>query len=267
MNKWFLWQTEQHQQIQHLWLNTFQQFSECILLLDEHYQVLRYNQSWQNFIESYFYPDQFSLPLQAFRNFKHYIYPNDLYVITQQMQQDTQQSEQDIRLIYQEKLFWFRLRCQPVHDPQYQKYYYYFFLQEQTQQMKETALRLAHQRGLDGLLQRLPMMLYRSRNDRNWTMEYVNEGCQQVIGYLPTQLINSPLYGERIHPDDADQVWFSVQQALDLKKVFYLSYRWIDAQQNIIYLKDIGQGLYSASDMVLGVEGLIYKDDNVLKHS
>ncbi|MFU8926119.1 PAS domain-containing protein [Acinetobacter puyangensis] len=260
MSRWFRRQFEKQQQTQHLWLDSFDQFSESILLLDENFNVMRYNHTWQHFIESIFPRQQQEIPLHFILELKRYIYPDDLYTVTQLLNPHHKNTEHGIRLIHQQQLFWFKLRCQHVYDLQQATNYYYFFLTEQTHQIKQASLRLAQQRSLDGLLQRLPIMLYRSRNDRNWTMEYVNEGCQQITGYLPEQLINSPLYGQRIYPADNDYVWSSVQQALDHKQIFYLTYRWRDAYDNLIQVKEIGQGLYSESDMVLGVEGVIFKD-------
>lgn len=80
-----------------------------------------------------------------------------------------------------------------------------------------------------------------------------------MTGFSSEQLINSPLYGQRIHPEDSYYVWSTVQQALHQKQVFHLSYRWYNAQQQMIEVKEIGQGLYSSSDMILGVEGAIFK--------
>lgn len=260
MHHWFRHQFARPYYPQHLWLDGFDQFNDCILLVDEHCNVIHYNQAWQNFIHSGYSSPQQSPTLQTLRDLKRYIYPDDLYAITQLLSPIKYGDEQHIRLIHQQQLFWFNLRCQAITERINGKNYYYFFLREQTQQIKQAALRSAQQRSLDGLLQRLPMMLYRSRNDRNWTMEFVNEGCQHVTGYSAQQLINSPLYGQRIHPDDSDYVWSSVQQALDHKQVFELVYRWKNAHDQMIEVREIGQGLYSSSDMILGVEGIISRN-------
>lgn len=257
MTKWFRRQQERYQQTQQIWLESFDQFSESILLLDEHGSVMRYNHAWRNFIQSMF-PDQ-PLPISFVRHIKNYIYPDDLYTVTQLLDPKQSATQHSIRLIHQQQLFWFNLRCQHIYDDKQQKNYYYFFLQEQTKHIQQASLRLAQQRSLDGLLQRLPMMLYRSRNDRNWTMEYVSEGCEQVTGYPQHCFINSQLYGQSIYIEDQNYVWSTVQRALDLQQVFDLSYRWVNAQQQIIHVKEIGQGLYSESDMILGVEGVIFQ--------
>ena len=41
-------------------------------------------------------------------------------------------------------------------------------------------------------------------------------------------------------------------------RVFHLHYRIITAQNSIQRVQEIGQGLYSQSDMVLGLEGAVF---------
>lgn len=261
MLQWLNHRFNADSQTQDLWLQSFDQFQDCILLLDEHFNVLRYNQAWQQFVRG---KDR-SKPepnLKMLRDFKRYIHPDDRYTSTQLLHPNHPQREQTIRLISHQQLFWFNLRCQPIRSTGQAQTYYYFFLREQSDLIKQAALRSAQQRSVDCLLQRLPMMLYRSRNDRDWTMEYVNDGCLQVTGFAAAAFINSPLYGQRIYPEDCDYVWSTVQDALQHKQVFELLYRWIDAQEQIIEVLEIGQGVYSSSDMILGVDGVIIKHFN-----
>lgn len=103
-------------------------------------------------------------------------------------------------------------------------------------------------------------MLYRSRNDCNWTMDYVSSSCEKLTGYVSAHFINTPLYGQLIHADDQQYVWDSIQFALQNYSVFNLEYRLIRADQNIQHVREVGQGLYSQSDMVLGVEGAVFAD-------
>jgi len=72
------------------------------------------------------------------------------------------------------------------------------------------------------LLDNLPGMVYRCRNDKDWTMEYVSEGSIDITGYKAEDLIKSRKlsYNDIIHPDDREKVWEWVQEAIDEKKPF-----------------------------------------------
>ena len=51
-------------------------------------------------------------------------------------------------------------------------------------------------------------MAYRCRNDPQWTMEFVSDGCSQLTGYQASELIDNRTmaYGDIIHPDDRQAV-------------------------------------------------------------
>jgi PAS domain S-box-containing protein len=70
-------------------------------------------------------------------------------------------------------------------------------------------------------------MAYRCRNDEQWTAEFVSEGCLELTGYRPAELIDNQTvaYADLIHPDDQDDVWRDVQDALAEDRPFKLVYR------------------------------------------
>ncbi|MDH3256867.1 MAG: GAF domain-containing protein, partial [Nitrospinota bacterium] len=61
------------------------------------------------------------------------------------------------------------------------------------------------QRVLETLISNLPGMVYRSLNDKTWTMKYVSDGCESLTGYSASDLMSQKVtYNEIIHPDDRD---------------------------------------------------------------
>jgi PAS domain S-box-containing protein len=69
-------------------------------------------------------------------------------------------------------------------------------------------------------------MVYRCRNDPEWTMEYVSPGCARLTGYQPHELLENRAvaYGELIHPDHRERVWEAVQRAVADERAFDLEY-------------------------------------------
>ena len=76
------------------------------------------------------------------------------------------------------------------------------------------------QRTLLTLMGNLPGMAYCCRNDADWTMLFVSEGCLELTGYAPAELNGNQeiSYASLIHPDDQRKVWDDVQAALAAKK-------------------------------------------------
>ncbi|PMR72983.1 PAS domain-containing protein [Billgrantia endophytica] len=128
-----------------------------------------------------------------------------------------------------------------------------------TAQVRQEQILSASHRSLSQLVNGLPVMIYRARNNRNWSMEYVSEGCRTLTGYAAEALVNqAPIsYGEVIHPDDADRVWEQVQDALRRRLDFELHYRIRHAEGHVKFVSEKGHGLYAGNGDVLGVAGVI----------
>lgn len=93
-------------------------------------------------------------------------------------------------------------------------------------EMTAEALRESERR-LSTLMGNLPGIAYRCRNDQDWNMEFVSEGCFDLTGYYPPDLIQNRTvsFGQLIHPDDGQRVWEQVQAALRDRRPFQPVYR------------------------------------------
>jgi PAS domain S-box-containing protein len=83
-------------------------------------------------------------------------------------------------------------------------------------------------RSLDELMNDLPGMVYRCRNNRRWIMEFVSEGCRVLTGHGQEAFLDreAPLaYGDLIHADDRERVWTEVQTAIAENREFEIEYR------------------------------------------
>ena len=90
----------------------------------------------------------------------------------------------------------------------------------------EAAL-LDKQRQMEILLGNLPGMVYRCRDDPDWTMEFVSEGCLELTGYQPEELMLSRAvtYEGITHPADRARVREEIRRALAARSRFALEYR------------------------------------------
>lgn len=127
-------------------------------------------------------------------------------------------------------------------------------------QRREAALE-ARLRGALGLVDGMPGLLYRGRNNRSWTMEIVSAGCKALTGYAQEWFIDSHehSFSQLILPEYADYVWFGVQEALVARAAFDLRYRIRAADGRVKPVLEKGVGIYSEGGEVLGIEGAIFE--------
>jgi PAS domain-containing protein len=111
-----------------------------------------------------------------------------------------------------------------------------------------------------GLLNGVPGLIYRGRNNPSWSMEFVSDGCEELTGYPAAWFVDSHehSYSQLIVPDDVDYVWRAVQEALADRRPFELRYRIRGANGDVRNVWERGIGIYSASSEVLGIEGAIF---------
>ena len=87
------------------------------------------------------------------------------------------------------------------------------------------------QRTLATLLGNLAGMAYRRHYDLNWTLEFVSDGCYELTGYSPADLLGERAFPfeQLIHPDDRSYVKGELARALPEGNPFQMTYRIITA--------------------------------------
>ena len=119
--------------------------------------------------------------------------------------------------------------------------------------------RLASRRASNSLLSNIHGMVYRCRNDPSWTFEFVSDGCIDITGYDPLELINNRnvTFNLIIYPEDRAPVWESVKQQISLGEKFKLIYRIVTRKGEIKLVQEHGRGIFSSTGELLALEGFI----------
>ncbi len=128
-----------------------------------------------------------------------------------------------------------------------------------TEQKQAQQARLESQRALSTLMSNLPGMVFRCRNDRDWTLEFVSDGCFDLTGYKPADFVQKWIsWGTQvIHPDDRKAVWDGVQTALRENRIFQLIYRIITATGEQKWIWEQGRGVFLPDGKLQALEGFI----------
>jgi PAS domain S-box-containing protein len=123
---------------------------------------------------------------------------------------------------------------------------------------KEQALHESERR-LYTLMSHLPGIAYRCKNDPQWTMEFISEGCLPLTGYSSEDIMyNRKLsFNDIIHPDDRQMIWDVVQENINLKKPYKLIYRIITSENEQKWVWEQGSGVFNPSGELIALEGFI----------
>ncbi|SEO79356.1 PAS domain S-box-containing protein [Halogranum amylolyticum] len=115
------------------------------------------------------------------------------------------------------------------------------------------------ERSFSTLVENVPGMIYRCRNETGWPMEFVSDGCRQLTGYDPEALETGRIsFGDDIvHPDDVDHVWHTVQEDLAHDGQFTVQYRIRTADDETHWVWERGRAVGDGSEEPPILEGLI----------
>ncbi|TKB63611.1 MAG: PAS domain S-box protein [Nitrospira sp.] len=139
------------------------------------------------------------------------------------------------------------------------KTYYTVILRDITERKRAEHSHQESQRQLATLISNLPGFVYRSRNDRNWTFEYLSEGVSDLTGYpVEDYLVQRTIsYGANTHPGDRERIWQEVQTAVGQHRPFEMTYRILTKSGEVKWVWERGEGIYAPDGTLSYLEGFV----------
>lgn len=136
---------------------------------------------------------------------------------------------------------------------------YGYYTQTLKNEQKLSAYIGESEQRMSALLSNLPGMAYRCRNDRNWTMQYVSDGCMRLTGYSREELLHNTAisYNDIILKSYRDEVWTNWQVRLSRHEVIEMEYEIQTKDGTVKWVWEQGRGVYDQQDRIIAIEGLI----------
>ncbi|MBM3132310.1 MAG: PAS domain S-box protein, partial [Chloroflexi bacterium] len=115
------------------------------------------------------------------------------------------------------------------------------------------------ERKLSTLMSNLPGIAYRRANNRNWTMHFLSEGCRDLTGYAPEDLLHDRrlAFNDLINPEHRGMVWTETQAALSRREHFSFEYAITTAGGVEKWVWEKGCGIFSPDGRAEILEGFI----------
>jgi len=115
------------------------------------------------------------------------------------------------------------------------------------------------ERTLSTLMHAVPGVVYRCRNDPEWTYEFVSEGSVEVLGFPAKALIGDGRITGRevIHPEDRDRVHEETEAAIRDHRTYRIRYRIRTSCGKERWLLDQGRAVYGSDGTAVALEGIV----------
>jgi len=103
-------------------------------------------------------------------------------------------------------------------------------------------------------------IIYRCKNDLQWTMIFISDGVQNITGYPSNDFINNKIrsYSDTIHPDDREEVKSIIDENIKNRTQFQIEYRIITKENSIKWVFEKGKGVFDTNGELLWIDGIIF---------
>ena len=118
-------------------------------------------------------------------------------------------------------------------------------------------LLIERERTLSALMGNLPGMVYRCRNDEHWTIEFVSQGCRDLTGYAPAELVAGGTFDDLTEPEHRPAVREQIRAALAGRQPFRLVYPIVTQDGERKWVWEQGNGVFSPDGALLHIEGFV----------
>lgn len=114
------------------------------------------------------------------------------------------------------------------------------------------------------VLSNLPGIAYRCLFNKEWTMEFVSEGCYSLTGYKAEELLyNKKMsFNDIIAPEFRDHLWQCWLHAVETHTYITEEYKIITADNTVKWVWEQGIPIYNEDGEVEALEGLIIDIDD-----
>jgi PAS domain S-box-containing protein len=108
------------------------------------------------------------------------------------------------------------------------------------------------------VINNLPGITYRCLPDKDWTMTFLSDEVERMIGYTAAEFIDNKTrsFASIIHPDDLP-VTYSILKKIKRKEPFELEYRMVCKNGHIVWVKENGRGIFDDNDNLIYIDGVI----------
>ncbi len=156
-------------------------------------------------------------------------------------------------------LVWTNMTIGTLTDVTHQNNMHLCILEDISARKQAEEALLESERSKAVLLSHLPGLAYRCKFDRDWTMEFVSEGCEPLTGYEPEALVDNRdlSYNDLVAPEYRELLWAEWEQVLQQHRHFRYEYQIITKSGSRKWVLELGQFIFAENGTVAALEGIV----------
>ncbi|MDX2213829.1 MAG: PAS domain S-box protein [Oculatellaceae cyanobacterium bins.114] len=110
------------------------------------------------------------------------------------------------------------------------------------------------------LVNNIPGAVYRCAHDASWTMEFLSEAIEEIVGYPASYFTQRRIlsFASLIHAEDVIRIGGEINRALAEHRPYIIEYRVVRADGTIHWVYEKGQGVFNDEGEVLWLDGVIF---------
>jgi len=111
----------------------------------------------------------------------------------------------------------------------------------------------------EGLIQNIPAIFFRTKCDKNWTVEFINDAIKNLTGWPADDFIGNKAitYASIVHPEDLGMLRSAIEKATKENEPWSVEYRIITRDNTVKWLAETGIAIYSQTGEVEYEDGFI----------
>jgi|GEM_PF-1836500 len=132
------------------------------------------------------------------------------------------------------------------------------FAQDITERKQSEAALKEKERRWSTLVSNLPGVTYRCANDKNWTVEFISDGCHALFGVPSGEFLAGRVrFSDILPPSQREEVWSEVQRCLAAHTPYRLVYRVHTRTDKEVWIAEHGQGIFDDDGRLEALEGVM----------
>jgi len=115
------------------------------------------------------------------------------------------------------------------------------------------------QEQFSSLVNNVPGITYRCKNDKDWTMIYMNDATEKITGYKSSEFINNKIrtYKSIIDPNDFDSVKQTITKSIKNNEQWQVRYKIINKEKKISWVFEQGIAIRNEQKEIIFFDGII----------